>query len=227
MPHYHSREYVLKEIDKGTGFDYSCANPKASIFNNKDVRNVVCKMYKDGRTYDYIAKFLRKRGYTKISEASIKQFFSNYFMLMSKNEINTISTSIFQNSVKLYENMDSIITRLNNKIDTLDGDEEKLRDFLNAVNILKDYHVIAMKHLGELKDNVQRVDKQYIQNNVIVASNQIDYLRELVKDGKIEIKDKILLNMVNPDAATETPIDVTPINGAVIDNETGNLKRDG
>lgn len=147
-----------------------------------------------GRTNREIAESVKKNGY-ELREAELSKFLNSRFNLLTNSEVTEFKDSMFHDVKVLYESIEKTTASLTEKIEQWKR-EGMDREYLMGVSQLREYHLMAMKRLGEIKDAITKVERQYNQTNIIVAKHQTEYLKELAHEKKITINDQILLDLV-------------------------------
>lgn len=165
-----------------------------NIFNNTELRRIIEGLRRTKMSNPKIVKECNNMGFP-ITLSKLESYLSNRMKLLSPLDAVEIRQSVFEDTATLYTSIDKCVTLLEEKIESWkEGDKDK--ELLVGIAQLREYQKMALEKLGELKGAIGKVENQYNQTNIIVAQHQTDYLKELVKEGKIEIKDETLRDLI-------------------------------
>lgn len=170
----------------------------ARRFSN-EVRMRAMKYLNEGHTSSYVRTLLSKDGYNPVpSKANIDYWKKTMFKTMETKTSEFLKAESVLDSVKkVIQEFDWLHDKTKSAIESYESNPETTKEFLLAI---REYHaqlVTAMKKLDMLKGDIQVT----LSVNTVIQSNEfklasMNYLELLLVQGKIEIKDPVLSNIL-------------------------------
>ena len=135
-----------------------------------EVRKIVFDGLRNGLKEEEILANVKEKGYF-LNAYELKSFIQGRMKMLNWEEASILKNSIFHDTETLYESINKTVQLISDKIETWNT-EGMDKELLVGISQLREYQKMALEKLGEIKNNVNKVENQYNQTNVIIAAHQ-------------------------------------------------------